>query len=184
MKLINLLPKEKQQELRHLRLLSTVMSLIWLTAASFVFVLLFQFGAKAFLQGQASRLAHNIESLKELASKEENTSVKNKVLELNNLVGDYKTLSSSLPKVSKVLRIFAPLVPEGVRITTIRIDPVRKTAEINGSSLTRELVIKLYNNIVAAEKNFPNIDYPLENVAKPFNIDFHFSFNISDEVMR
>ena len=69
MKLINLLPKEKQQELRYRRLLGTAVSLIWLTAASFVFVLFDQFGTKAFLQGQASKLTHSIESLKEQASK-------------------------------------------------------------------------------------------------------------------
>lgn len=184
MKLINLLPKEKQQELRYRKLLNTAVSLVWLTAATFVFVLLVQFGAKAFLQGQAGKLAQSIASLKELASKEENTSVKNKILDLNSLIGDYKTLSLSLPRISKVLRVFAPLVPEGIRITSMKIDPVRKTAEINGSSPTRELVIQLYDNILAAGKDFPNIDYPLENVAKPANIDFHFSFNISDEVMK
>jgi len=184
MKLINLLPKEKQQELRDHILFQVVLKMIWLMVFTFALVLLAQFGARTYLQGQQRNLTQSIESLKVQVGKEENLIVKNKILELNNLSTDYKTLSASLPKISKVMRSFAPLVPVGVKISSMKIDPVKKIIDINGISPTRELVIQLYDNVVADSKNFPNIDYPLENVARPLDINFHFTFNIGNEVMK
>lgn len=184
MKIINLLPKEKQKELTYRRILRVVIYLILISGFSFALVLLLQFGMKEFLLGQEARLNLSIENLKEQVGKEENAVLKNRIQSLNNLTSDYKTLSSNLPKSSKIIRAFAPLMPSGIKITNMKIDIVRKTVEINGFSQSREQVIKLYDNIAAANKDFPNIDYPLENVAKPLNINFHFTFNFSDSVIQ
>lgn len=184
MRLINLLPKEKQREFGYRKLLNIVIALIWLTAMSFVLVLFLQFGTKAYLQGQKAHLTRQIEELKAFASQEENTKIRTQIKQLNNLITDYQTLSSHIPKLSKVVRAFAPLVPAGVNITSMRIDAARRVVNINGHAPTRELVIKLYDNLVLANKDFPNVDYPLENVARPADIDFHFTFNISDELLK
>lgn len=184
MKLINLLPKEKQQELRYRRVFQTMLSLIWISLASFLVALLSQLGVKVFLQGQQGRLNQSIENLKQQTGKEENAQIKNQVRQLNDLVADYKALSSGLPKFSKALRAFAPLVPENVKITSMRIDAVKMAIDINGFSPSRELVIKLYDNVVADARDFPDIDYPLENVAKPADISFHFSFNVNADLLK
>ena len=184
MKIINLLPKEKQKELALKRLFSTVVVLVWVTAASFILVLLAQVGVKVYLQGQQAALKVAIEDLQAQTGKEENAVIKSKVQQANDLVADYRTLSSQVPKFSKVLRAFTPLVTKGVSITSMKLDAARKAIDINGLSPTRELVIKLYDNIAAKQEDFPNIDYPLENVAKPVDINFHFSFNINPELLR
>ncbi|MEK7618485.1 MAG: hypothetical protein AAB410_05065 [Patescibacteria group bacterium] len=184
MKLINLLPKEKQKELGYKRLSKTVISLIWITVASFILVLLAQFGAKAYLQGQEAGLKASIEDLKAQASKEENAQIKAKITQLNDMVADYRAISGNVAKLSKVIRQFAPLIPSGINITSMKIDSGNRVIDITGQSPTRELVIRLYENIVDAKNNFPDIDYPLENVAKPVDIGFHFTFNINPDLLK
>ncbi|MBI3231836.1 MAG: hypothetical protein HYZ51_02010 [Candidatus Doudnabacteria bacterium] len=184
MKIINLLPKDKQQELRLNRLFGTLVSLIWLACASFILVLLAQIGTKVFLQGEDASLKIAIEDLKAQASKEENAEIKSRIRELNDIVADYRSISSTVPKLSYVIRRFAPLVPESVSISSMRVDAAKKQIDISGLSPTRESVIQLYENVVAQRENFPNIDYPLENVARPTDISFHFTFNINPELLK
>ena len=74
--------------------------------------------------------------------------------------------------------------PQGVKINSFNIDPVGKSVTINGISPTRDLVIELYNNILNDSNDFYNINYPLENVVLPVNVDFHFTFFIQDKLLQ
>ena len=184
MKIINLLPKEKQAERKFSVLFTIITKLIWLSVACFVLTLLIQIGLNVYLQRYNKSVEAKIIDLKAFASLGENAKVKAEIVQNNSLIMDYKNLSQSIPKNSKVVRAFSPLVPSGVVIKQMRINPNKKSIEINGHAPTREMVIKLYNNIVENEKLFPNIDYPLENVAKPQDVNFHFTFNVSDDVLK
>ncbi len=155
-----------------------------MTIFSFLLATLVQFGTKAYLSGEQARLQSSIDQLKQFTNKEENSNLKAQILTLNDVVADYKILSSNLPKFSKVVREFAPLVPFGVEIDNMRIDSSQATVQITGFSPTREKVIQLYENIVASSQKFPNVNYPLENVAKPVDINFHFTFNINPELIN
>lgn len=184
MKLINLLPKEKQQELLDKKFLRVLVIMIWLSIFGFLLVLLTQFGVRTYLNSIELSVKSNIENLKISANKEENAKIKTQIKSLNDIIVDYRNLSGSIPKLSKVIRQFAPLVPSEVKISSFVLDANKKTIVINGISPTRELVIELYENIVNAKSDFPDIDYPLENVARPTNINFHFSFNVSPELLK
>jgi Tfp pilus assembly protein PilN len=183
-KIINLLPKEKQKELGFGKIYKTLLSLIWISAMSFVLVFLVLVSVRAYLGGQESHLTASIQSLKEQTGKEENAAIKAQVKALNDLVADHKALSKAIPKQSKVLRAFTPIVPPGVKVTSLRMDAGKKIMDINGYAPTRESVIKLYESLVKDSKNFSNVDYPLENVAKPTDINFHFSFSINEALLK
>jgi hypothetical protein len=183
-KIINLLPKNRQVEFFYGKLFVIVLKLFWIMLFAFILVLLGQFGVKIILQSKVKKIEANISELQKFSSLEDNAKVKNLLTEKNALILDYKTLSQSIPKNSKVIRAFAPLVPEGVSIKQMKISVPNKQIEIYGYALTRELVIKLYDNLVEQKQLFPNIDYPLENVAKPTEINFHFTFNISPELLQ
>ncbi len=184
MKIINLLPKQRQTGLFYSKLFVIVFKLFWVMLVAFIVVLLGQFGVKVFLQAKIKKIEANISELQKFSNLADNAKVKNLLTKKNALILDYKTLSQSIPKNSKVVRAFAPLVPEGVSIKQMKISVPNKQIQIFGFALTRELVIKLYDNIVAQSELFPNIDYPLENVAKPAEINFHFTFNISPELLQ
>ncbi len=183
-KIINLLPKSRQVEFFYSKLFVLVLKLFWITGFAFALVLIGQFGVKIALQSKIKHVEANISELQAFSNLADNAKVKNLLTEKNALILDYKTLSQNIPKNSKVIRAFAPLVPEGVKIKQMKINATSKQIEIYGFALTRELVIKLYDNVVEQSKLFPNIDYPLENVAKPAEINFHFTFNISPELLQ
>ncbi len=184
MRIINLLPKPKQQELRYEAIYHSLITVFWISVLSFAAVFALQYGAKLYLKYQAEQLAGNIIRLTQEVNKQDNAAVKQKITAINNVISDYKNISEQNPRWSNLLKAFVPVVPEGVHISSFIVDNKTKLVTINGYAPTRESVITLYNNILADPENFTNIDYPLENVAKPIDINFHFSFNVQPDVLK
>ncbi len=184
MRIINLLPKPKQQELYYENLFHSVMVGIQFAVVTFVLVFLGQLGTKFYLLRQSTDLDSQITQIKQQTNKEENTKLKEQVGLINNRILDFSNLADATPYWSKVLRAFAGNVPAGVRITGFNADLTKKKIDIQGYSPTRELVIALYNNINADSADFSNINYPLENVAKENNVLFHFTFSINNSLLK
>jgi hypothetical protein len=184
MRLINLLPKPRQYELRYDAMLRGLWVFITMSIFSFALVFLAQLGTKFYLQMEANVFASEISELQGQVSKRENADLKTKIKAVNDIVADFNNLSSSSPKWSKVVAAFAPLPPPGTRISSMVIDSNKKAIAITGYANTREDVIQLYNNILNDSADFYNVDYPLENVLKPTNINFHFNFSIQDKLLH
>ncbi len=184
MKVINLLPKSRQQELRYEITLHSLWVLVGLSLTSFALVFLVQFATKFYLQIEAGVIKDEVAQLQAQVNKQQNNDIKAKIKVANDLVSDYKNLSDSSPKWSKVIKAFSVLPPAGVRIISFTIDTQKKTITITGFAPTRELVIQFYNNILQDTADFSDIDYPLENVAEATNNSFHFSFKINEGLYR
>lgn len=180
---MNLLPKPNQKELRYERLFHGVMVAIILSIVVLLSGIIVQLGVWTYLErSQANRLA-GIEQLKQAIDKTEHAQQKEQIQLVNNQVADFLNLSALTPKWSEVIDDFAMQVPADVKISRITVDADTLKVDIAGFSPTRESVIALYNNINADKENFKDIDYPLENVAKPINVQFRFSFFINDGVL-
>ncbi len=183
MKRMNLLPKPKQQELRYERFFHGVMVAIILSTVVLMVGVIVQLGVWAYLERSQLARLQDIEQLKKIIDKTEHAQQKEKIKLVNNQIGDFLNLSQMTPQWSKVLQAFAIQVPADVKITRLSVDAKTLKVEISGYSPTRESVIALYNNINADKDNFHDIDYPLENVAKPVDVTFNFTFFISDGVL-
>lgn len=184
MKIINLLPKAKQEELRYEELFHSVGVAAVLAVAILVAGLVTQLGLRVYLNHQHNVIANDIEQIKRAIDKQENNEIKSKIRLTNAQMNDFKSLAESTPAWSQVLLAFSSLVPEGVKINQFTADLTARKITINGQSPTREQVIALYNNISQADKDFKDINYPLENVAKPTNVTFHFTFFIQDSLLK
>jgi Tfp pilus assembly protein PilN len=184
MKIINLLPKTRQQELHYEVILHTLWVVVSLSLVSFVLVFLAQFGTKFYLQYEDNAIKQQVAQLQSQVDKQQNTEIKAKISAVNNLVSDYLNLAGSSPHWSKVIKAFAPLPPSGLKISTLSIDPNQDAVTITGLSPTRDLVILLYNNILNDTGDFYGIDYPLENVVNPVNVNFHFTFKIQNKLLQ
>ena len=184
MRIINLLPKIKQQELRYRGMFFSLMRFIVLAGVSFAIVIMLQLLGRFYLQYQLRHIQSGIEQLKTVSNKQENALLKARIKLINSQIGDFNTITLSTPTWSKVLRSFAELVPEQVAIQSFTADAVKKQVLISGFAPSREQVIALYNNIAADREHFSNIDYPLENVTKPTDVSFHFSFTVVDSLLK
>jgi len=183
-KIINLLPKTRQQEIRYIAMLRSVWIIFGLSFISFVLVFAAQAAARVYLETQAGDIERQIADLKLQATNTEKTKVKDQVKAANDLVSDFKNLADSAPKWTKVIKAFVVLPPEGMKVNSFVIDPQTKKITITGQSPTRELVQQLYDNILADKKDFYNVDFPFENVAKPKDVSYHFTFYIQDELLK
>jgi Tfp pilus assembly protein PilN len=184
MKTINLLPKSKQQDLRYELFFRSLIVFFQVSAITFLVVFAGQFLTRIYLSQALQNVNSQIESIKRLSNKEENTTLKNQIKLVNNQITDYKTLAEAAPHWSRVLKAFAADVPDGVQVVSFVADSSKKQITINGSGKTRDDIITLYNNINNDQTNFSNIDYPLENVSRPTNAPFHFTFTIRDTLLK
>jgi hypothetical protein len=184
MRQINLLPKPRQEEIFYQAVLRGLYAIIGISIASFALVLLAQFGIKLYLNMEYQNTENQIETIKSQVDKKENSQIKDEITDINAKIADYKNLADGAPKWSKVLKAFSTLPPQGVKINTMSVDFKNKSIMINGFAPTRELVIATYESIKKDTQDFNNINYPLENVIKPKNIDFHFTFYINDSLLK
>jgi hypothetical protein len=184
MKTINLLPKPQQQILRQEAIFRSLLSAGWLSVFSFALVILAQFGVKFYLQAEAQNIQSNIQQITAQVGKQENTADKNRITMINSIIADYKNLADASPKWSKVIKAFTKVPPDGVVIGSFTINFAQKSINITGTAPTREVVIALYNSILLDDSEFYGVDYPLENVAKPANVSFHFTFFIRDSLLK
>ncbi len=183
-KIINLLPAPKQQELKYESILHGLIKAMVISFCGFVVIGVFQFATKIYLEHKAGTVEADITRIEGEMSKNDNVVIKTKVLGINDVVTDFHKLQSDSPKWSKVFKAFAVLPPSDVSISSFVIDVPRRSIVINGYAPTRDEVIALYNNILADSKEFYNIDYPLENVIKEKNVNFHFSFMVQDSLLH
>ena len=184
MRIINLLPKDKQRELYFEGIFRSLVIFVELSMVTFALVVMGQVGTKVYLGEQHSALQAQIEQLKSQSNREENAALKKRIQGINNEIGDFKSLVDMTPTWSRVLRAFSAQMPAGISITSFSGDILKKRIDIHGSSPTREAVIALYNNINQDPAEFYNIDYPLENVARATDVPFHFSFYIKDDLIQ
>jgi hypothetical protein len=184
MKIINLLPKTRQRDIRYEMIFRSLVRFAIASGASFVLVVLVLLGTRFYVSYESSHIDQQTEAIKNFANKQENAQLRNQVKGVNTVISDFQNLSNATPHWSKVVTAFAPLVPQEVKIQSFTAEIKKKEVTIIGYSPTREKVIALYNNINLDSKNFYNIDYPLENVSKPTDVSFHFTFYIKDELLK
>lgn len=182
-KVINLLPKDQQNELGRRSWYRALIHFYILAVGLFVLAALLFGGTWWYLRLAEKSLAHEAEDLRTRSTTQETTELKKQIKSINNQIEDYNTLTTALPRWSALLRQLAVVVPEGVQIQSFSVDSTKKQIVIGGFASTREQSIQLHDNIAADVKHFSNIDYPLENVAKPKNVNFHYTFLVKPEVL-
>lgn len=184
MKTINLLPQSKQQEFYYHRLLGSLVRLFWIAGSSFVLVLLAQFGTRVYLEHEINIVQEKAEQVKRASNKDENAKLKKQIQAINSEIVDYTNAAKDAPKWSNVIVAFSKLVPDKVYIQSFVVDSAKRQVSINGFAPDRESVIALYNNIAGATEQFSGIDYPLENVSKPTDVQFHFTFTVEEKLLK
>lgn len=183
MKRINLLPQHKQSDLYYEDLYRSVNTLVVLSVAILLLGVVAQVFVWIYLDRKEATVSAKVTAIQQQIDKSENAAVKQEIREVNTLMQDFDNLSRTTPQWAAVLKAFARLVPNGVKISSFDSDAKTGAIEISGYSPTRDLVIELYNNINGDKTNFKDINYPLENVSRPNDVQFNFKFFIQDGVL-
>ena len=182
MKIINLLPPEEQKQLRQEKIFANIKIFFYFAIASYVLLFLSFLAWRTYILLNGSNLDLMVQRTQQLITQQNNDALKIKIQYNNNLVSDYNNLYPQSPKWSKILIEFANLVPNGVVLNSFNASSSDARIDIAGTAATRDEVLLLRQNIANAA-DFKNINLPLENIAKPDNVDFHYTFYVNDNVL-
>ena len=183
MKRINLLPQHKQQELYYGNLFHSVSVAAVLATGILLLGIVAQIGVWIYLQSAEKSISAEVDQVQQQIDKSENAELKEQIKIINAQMVDFQNLQKISPQWSAVLNAFAVLVPKNVKISQFEATSKKGQIDIAGYSPTREAVIELYNNINSDKAHFKDVNYPLENVSKPTDVAFTFTFFIQDGVL-
>ncbi len=176
MRIINLLPDSEQKLIKKEGILGNLRAVFVLAIFSYLVVAAALFVTHIYLQNNASNLASRINSEEQILQNQDQTA--QSVQKDNNIVSDYVDIAEKSPRWSEALVAFAGLVPSDVLVTDFSADAATGKIEIQGQALSRDSVLQLRTNIMASPL-FKNIDLPLENLEKPANLNFHYTFYLN-----
>lgn len=120
--------------------------------------------------------------------KKENVSdygkVRDEIKEINNFIGDTSTIFERVPKFSRATDAIFKVLPSDISLQSLSFEVSKKQVVITGFSPTRESVLELHRRISTDKQTFAQIDYPLENLARPKNVPFFFTVTFADKIIH
>lgn len=179
MKVINLLPQTEQEHLDRKKVLITLRGFLLASALSYAVVVAILLGTRVYLGNTLANLDQDIAKQLAIVSKEDNVKLQNQIDSINNITTDYNKLSETNPRWSNILEVFSKLVPEGIYVETFNSNTKSGKIDISGTGDTRDAVLVLRSNI-AQSSMFKDIDLPLENLQKPTDAQFHYTFYVAN----
>lgn len=183
MKQINLLPKSERQELK-LQLFSEQFISFWIwVMISLVFLVGLTYSAKIYLSGQVASAESQINLEKQVLKTSDNEMLKQKVDELNNQINLIKSMDGQHYYWSKALVEVGNLLPTDISLDSLSMDRTTGKVDIKGTAADRESVLKFWANIHKSEI-FRNVNFPLENLNRPKDDPFVFSFFIVPDKLK
>ncbi|MEZ4180381.1 MAG: hypothetical protein R3B41_02625 [Candidatus Doudnabacteria bacterium] len=180
---LNLLPHFKQEEIYFEKVTYAVGVAITVSTIILLIGVVLQVVVSIFLVQQVDSIDSQIVSLTKSVDETENTALKKEIKAINDVMTDFKNLQNTTPEWAEVIDSISRQIPSGVLIDNLGANLETRAIEISGFAPTRELVIELYNNIKADREHFEDINYPLENVSKPVDVDFYYTFYVKEEFL-
>jgi Tfp pilus assembly protein PilN len=175
MRIINLLPLARQNELRYEEyarfvILTGVFVLLALVAAYGVLL----FGLTT-VQSRISSLKHEIEEKEERLQAFTQVEIRDRASELNHMLLVFERAEAVRILWSPILQEFASQVPTDVVISRFVVSQTTKQVSVSGLARTREDMLRFRENILSSTK-FRDINFPLSNLSKPVDIPFRYTF--------
>lgn len=183
MRLINLLPKEEQKEIR-LELLTASVKNFWIwIIASLIILFALAFAANVFLKQSAQGIEAEIQSKQELLKSADTRKLEGEVGELNNAIKTIEVLGQNHYYWSNALIELGNIIPTDVTVDLLTLNRASGKVDMAGIAKDRESVLKFWASIYKS-KHFHKINFPLANLEKARDDPFTFTFYIKPEVIK
>lgn len=174
---INLLPTEQQRVITLERLTSRLVHFFVVVIVSLAALSVIFFFGRLWLQSRLVSLRSEIANQQGLVSREENKKFKQQLDELNTHVHNLTQLQQRHVLWSEVLVALARLVPKDLAIDRVSMARETGRVSISGFARSRESILALRTQLLDS-KVFTDVDFPLSNITKPKDADFHYSFSV------
>lgn len=176
--MINLLSPEEKTELsmERKRKIAAILGSLFLIFLIFLVILLFSVKIYILSQIQSQKTTFDLEnklinSLQVKEFEENITNINNKISQLNDFYKNQVNLSQVLDKISNI-------APVGIYLTDFSYQKEKSQITILGQAKTRDNLLE-FKKSLESQSEIKNLYSPISNLTKPTNIDFYFTFNIS-----
>jgi len=199
---INLLSPLDKENLRWEKVNKlTVRSIACILFAELIFVGIF-FVTLEYLKAEEQAVASEYASVINLPQTREIIALEKEAKENRSKINSIYTIKEGHTDWTSLFDSIATITPAGVRLESITVSdatPKTKTTspqpqegveiqqtegkmkvEVAGNAKTRDMLLEFENNL-KGEKRFTDLEYDAANYVKSVNIDFKYSFNISEE---
>jgi Tfp pilus assembly protein PilN len=183
MKLINLLPKTEQRELK-LQSFADQLTMFFICAiVSVIFFGALAYTAKIYLESQMTATDSEIVLKKQELKTSDNELLKKQVETMNSQIAAIKNLQSQHYHWSAALNELAKLIPSDMVVDSLIADRVTGKVVMEGVSGTRDSVLLFWSNMHKSEL-FGDIDFPLPNLNFAENDPYEFTFFVVPEAIK
>jgi Tfp pilus assembly protein PilN len=183
MKIINLLPKEEQQQLK-LDIVNHQLRVFWtIILISIVAFVALGFGTQQYLRLSVKNVDEQIAMNKAKLESADIKALQQQVIKLNQHIKEIKTIRSQQYKWSEVLLEIARVMPAEVQLNSIKIDRATGEVIILGKAENRDTIIEVWSQIKKSSM-FYDVNFPLPNLEQPVNGNFTYTFFINLENIK
>jgi Tfp pilus assembly protein PilN len=180
---VNLLPKDEQREVVLERITAKLKNLFAWILLSLLVLAGFLLATRIYLGSELSRVSEQVNMQRQVVSQAENRELKQQLDGLNTHLSNLVLLDEQQAVWSEVLIELARLTPVDTSIDTIQADRESFVIRLTGFSLNRDSVLQFRRNLLASEY-FSDVDFPLSNLIKPTDVNFHYSFYVNENSLK
>lgn len=174
-KVINLLPKDKQREVKLLQF-AHQQTVFWMWAIiSIVVFLILTLLAKVYLGQQQAQAQSEVNAQKQILKSSDNEALKQQVEDLNSQIAGIKNLQKDHIYWSKALAELGNLFAGNISLDLLSIDRESGKIQVQGTAGSRDSVLKFWSDIHKTP-TFRDIDFPLANLERATDDSFAFTF--------
>jgi len=178
--MINLLPQKEKEELEierktRITIIVGILFLIFL-----IFLGLLFFSAKIYIlsQIQEQKALINIESRSTETPQVQE--LEKSIAQTNQIISQLNSFYNEQDNVSEILKKVADLLPSDIYLTDFFYKKDKSQVILQGYAQKRESLLG-FKKSLESQKEVKNLYSPISNLTKSTDVDFYFSFNISNK---
>lgn len=180
MKIINLLPKEEQRQLK-LDIANHQLRVFWIVVFCSLLVLgVMGVGTQQYLRLSVKRIEQDIAQNQAKLETADIKVLQQQVLQLNQNIRELKNVRGQQHKWSEVLLELSRVIPSDVQINSVLITRATGEVIIVGRAQNRDVVIETWSQLKKSPM-FADVNFPLPNLEQPINGNFTYTFFINLE---
>jgi Tfp pilus assembly protein PilN len=183
MKIINLLPREEQDQLR-LDSTNNVVRRFWMTVLLCVVVFLgLGFAAQQYLHIAISNVDSEIDADKKLLESSDIKELQDQVVTLNRSLAEIKSIRNQQYQWSEVVMEISRIMPVRAQLNSLMMD--RDTGEVTilGRAENRDVVLEVWSNLKKSAM-FSEVNFPLPNLDRPTDSNFTYTFTVNVDKIK
>jgi Tfp pilus assembly protein PilN len=183
MKIINLLPKDEQRQLK-LDMVNHQLRVFWaIILSSIILFVALGFATQQYLRLSVKKVDEQIAVNKAKLESADIKELQQQVLKLNQNIKEIKTVRGQQYKWSEVMLEIARVMPAEVQLNSLQIERATGKIIVLGKAEDRDTVIAVWSQIKKSPM-FYDVNFPLPNLEQPVDGNFTYTFFINLENIK